>query len=115
VYLHRLDNGEVVGVLHEEEGARRVMTIAVSKLSSGKGLSDGTDRSDATCLIVGDPEGVVRTWDLETMRCIARLHALEVTRFHTEIEIARDGGRAVTRKRRKSCCMCGTYPRMVRK
>jgi WD40 repeat protein len=63
VYLHRLDNGEVVGVLQEEEGAKRITTIAVSKASSSNEVIDSTE---ATWLVVGDDECVIRTWDVET-------------------------------------------------
>jgi WD40 repeat protein len=97
VYLHCLDNAEVVGVLHYEAGC--VDSLAVSEASSSRGLPDGTCRVDTTWLLVGEKVGVVRIWEVETKICFARLHALidghEVPRVLHAIEIARDRGRVV--------------------
>jgi WD40 repeat protein len=98
VYLHRLDSVRCVGELHEA-GAGDVQAIAISEAPTNMRPPDGTDSVDAMWLVVSDYEGVVRIWDVDTRRCISRLHAgkdgLEKNPTFWEIEIARDRGRVV--------------------
>jgi WD40 repeat protein len=80
-------------VLHADEEAEPIWSIA--GLSCGQSLSDGVH---AAWLVVGHENGIVRIWDVERARCIARLHATVDAVNLDRIWISPDRGRVVARE-----------------